>query len=414
LRQRVAELEGLREAALRLTASLELQPVLASLLEHAINLSGAADAHIFLYDGERLELGAAYLTTGPEEQPFAEPRPDGLTFTVARTAEMIVIPDVDAHPLFKDWKWGGAIAGFPLSVGARVVGVMNIAFDEPHPFDENELRVLELLAAQAAIAIQNARYYEQVQQHATILEQQVAERTRELADANARLQDLERLKSKFITDISHELRTPLTNIRLGLHLMETGRPEKQIEYLNALQAQSARLVHLVEDILHFSQLELTKVEHAPVNLNGLAEQVLVAHQDQAKAKKLELTLDQDRDLSPVLGQPRQLLRLITELVDNAVTYTRQGRVRVRTRMIPEEDQVCLEVEDTGMGIAEEDLPYIFERFYRGRGVGSSAIPGAGMGLAIAKEIVEQHAGQLGVTSQENVGSTFWVRFPAAG
>ncbi len=162
-RRRGAELEALRQASLRLTSTLELQPILETILDHALKLVAADDAHIFLYNGERLTFGAALWEDGRQQEPCAEPRPQGLTYTVARSGERIVIPDVNSHPLFRDYQWGGAIVGLPLRVGEQVVGVMNASFDRPHAFDESELRVLGLLANQAAFAIQNARLYERVE-----------------------------------------------------------------------------------------------------------------------------------------------------------------------------------------------------------------------------------------------------------
>ncbi|MFQ5813501.1 MAG: GAF domain-containing protein, partial [Anaerolineae bacterium] len=117
-------------------------------------------------DGERLAFGAALWEDGRQQEPFAEPRPQGLTYTVARSGERIIIPDVNRHPLFRDYQWGGAVVGLPLRIGERVVGVMNVSFERPHAFDESELRVLELLADQAAIAIENARLYEDVRRRA--------------------------------------------------------------------------------------------------------------------------------------------------------------------------------------------------------------------------------------------------------
>jgi PAS domain S-box-containing protein len=255
------------------------------------------------------------------------------------------------------------------------------------------------------------RLQEALQRHATTLEQQVAERTQELADANERLQDLERLKSKFITDISHELRTPLTNLRLGLHLLECGQPEKQAEYLKALQTQSGRLVRLVEDILHFSQLKLDEIKFAPVDLNGLVEQVVVAHQPQAETAGLELAFNPGTALPPVKAQARQILRMTTELVENAITYTYNGRICVNTYLSPDGDQVCLEIQDTGKGIDSQDLPHVFERFFRGRDVGSSSTPGVGLGLTTAKEIADLHGGKIEVQSELGTGSTFFVWLP---
>jgi len=164
IRQHTAQLEALCQAGLHLTSTLELQPILEGILDHALKVVAADDAHIFLYDGERLAFGAALWADGHQQKPYAEPRPQGLTCTVARNGEPIVVPDVNSHPLFRDYQWGGAIVGLPLRIGERVVGVMNIAFRRPRAFDESELRVLGLLADQAAIAIENARLYS-AQQH---------------------------------------------------------------------------------------------------------------------------------------------------------------------------------------------------------------------------------------------------------
>lgn len=161
-RQRSAELETLRQASLNLTASLELESVLESILEQTLQVVSAFDAHIFLYDGERLSFGAALWASGAQREPFAEPREHGLTYTVARSGERIVIEEASSHPLFDSapWQWNGAIIGMPLRAGDRVLGVMNVAFEEPHEFAEEELHLLGLLADQAALVLENARLFD--------------------------------------------------------------------------------------------------------------------------------------------------------------------------------------------------------------------------------------------------------------
>lgn len=162
VRQRSAELEAIREASLSLTASLDLNEVLYTILENTLTLmSDAQDAHIFLYDGSRLSFGAALWADGRKDQPWAHPRPDGLTYTVARKGEMILVPDMQDHPLFQGVppSWTGSIVGLPLKIGDRVVGVMTLAHPEPGIFSDSNLRVLRLLGDQAAIAIENARLH---------------------------------------------------------------------------------------------------------------------------------------------------------------------------------------------------------------------------------------------------------------
>jgi GAF domain-containing protein len=166
-RQRVAELQAVQAASLSLTTSLELPQVLNAILQAALNLLPEANnSHIFLYtsaDGGRLSFGAALWSEEYQPRPFSEPRSNGLTYTVARTGEMIVVPDMQQHPLYENAPpaWQGAIVGLPLKIGNRVVGVMNISFRQPRQIQETEIRVLQMLGDQAAIAIENARLYEQ-------------------------------------------------------------------------------------------------------------------------------------------------------------------------------------------------------------------------------------------------------------
>jgi PAS domain S-box-containing protein len=174
------EFEALYQASLQLVSSLQLQPILETILEHAVNLMGADNVHVFLYDGQKLSFGAALWGGAAQPRPINEPRQDGITYTVARTGKARFIGDVNQDSLFQHWLWGGAIASLPLISGERVYGVMNIAFDRLHTFSETEIRRLHLMANQAAIAIEHATLYADVQRQAKELEWRVAERTAEL------------------------------------------------------------------------------------------------------------------------------------------------------------------------------------------------------------------------------------------
>jgi len=164
--QRSNELMALRQASLSLTASLELEAVLYAILESALHfLPAALNALIYLYHGDnggRLTFGAALWADGRRGKPISEPRSNGMTYTVARSGETIVVSDMKSHPLYADapQNWEGATMGLPLKIGQRVVGVMNISYPQPHQFSEAELRVVSLLGDQAAIAIENARLFE--------------------------------------------------------------------------------------------------------------------------------------------------------------------------------------------------------------------------------------------------------------
>lgn len=227
-----------------------------------------------------------------------------------------------------------------------------------------------------------------------------------------RQKELDHLKDMFVSDVSHELRTPTTNIHLYLELLENSPNEKHSKYLSVIKEQSELLSKLVEDILDLSRLAISKpkkIELEKIDLNLLTEQVITAHKPLANESGLELYFEPCPELPPVMGDQNQMSRVITNLVTNAVRYTEKGQVRVETST--SNGQVCLKVRDTGIGIPEEDLPHIFERFYRGRSVRQSKKHGTGLGLAIVKEIVELHDGTVEVRSVQGMGSSFVVKIP---
>jgi signal transduction histidine kinase len=224
--------------------------------------------------------------------------------------------------------------------------------------------------------------------------------------------ELDRMKDIFVSDVSHELRTPTTNISLYLELMEDAPPVKREEYLTILKEQTFQLRKLVEDILDLSRLtmgKLKKIEFSSIDINNLVRQVVTAHQPVAEASGLYLDFNPCPELPAVRGEENQLARLITNLVSNALRYTSGGGVHVSTSFY--DHQICLSVEDSGMGIDGEDIPHIFERFYRGSRVRQTRIHGTGLGLAIVKEIVDLHEGQIDIRTKINEGSSFRIRLP---
>ncbi len=304
--------------------------------------------------------------------------------------------------------------GVPLLFGAQLIGMLALDKQEVGFYAEEHARLVLGFAAQAAIAIENAKLYDQLRSHAATLEQRVTERTRELAAANEQLKELDRLKSKFVSDVSHELRTPITNLVIYLDLLERGKTERRARYIRVLKEETDRLQQLIEDILDLSRLEIAKgagVEMVPVDFNEVVGQVVAAHQPRVEAANLRFTFESGADLPLIQGERNQLIQVVTNLVSNALNYTPVGNIQVSTYL--DGDQVCLQVEDTGMGIEPEDRPHIFERFYRGQRASQSNIPGTGLGLGIVKEIVDLHKGEIEVQSEVGAGTVFRARFPVA-
>ncbi|MEP7358815.1 MAG: GAF domain-containing protein, partial [Anaerolineales bacterium] len=195
-RRRNAELETLRRASLHVTSSLDLQQVLEAILQQTLQLTGAYNTHIFLYDGKSLRFGAAMGATGERVALYTKTRVGGLTDRVARSGQRIVVSDANTDPLYSNWRWGGSIIGMPLRMGSRVCGVMNVAFQRPRLFDEHELRVLELLADQAAVALENARLF-----NAEREQRSAAEALREASTALSSTLEYEALLTRLLEQI---------------------------------------------------------------------------------------------------------------------------------------------------------------------------------------------------------------------
>ncbi len=242
---------------------------------------------------------------------------------------------------------------------------------------------------------------------------ELIKRTHALEQANRRLQEIDLLKTRFVSDVAHELRAPLASIMVKLDLIDRDAPENRDRHVSEVRRQVRRLGQMIESILDLTRIYMSNpADHfAPVDLNLLAEQVLEHQLETAVAAGLELTWSPHEPLPHVLGDYAHLERVLQNLIGNAVKYTRQGSVALSTTWDESAQRVVFAVADTGIGIAPEDLPRLFTRFYRGRRAEEAGIPGSGLGLAIVKEIVEQHGGGIEVESEIGVGSVFRVLLP---
>ena len=299
-----------------------------------------------------------------------------------------------------------AAACVPLFTQDQALGVLWVGREAP--FRREDVRLLAVIGDIVANTLQRVDALE-------TLERRVAERTAELAAANERLKELDRMRSKFVSDVSHELRTPVTNLGMYLYLLEREDSAKRVNYMNLLHKQVARLKSLIENILDLSRLELAgdSADFAPLDLNTVVEPVLATHTARAEALGLALRFEAADSISCVYGDRERLAQVVENLVANAISYTPAGSVIIRTYRRSDEQYICLEVQDTGMGISPEDRPHIFERFFRGQNVSKAHIPGTGLGLVITKEIVELHRGEIEIDSELGVGTTFRVLLPAA-
>jgi two-component system sensor histidine kinase BarA len=260
--------------------------------------------------------------------------------------------------------------------------------------------------------------YRELEQLNQTLEQRVQQRTRELQTANDKLQELDRLKSTFVSIVSHELRTPMTSIKGYVENMLDGLTgaltDKQSRSLERVKHNIDRLTRMINELLDLSRIEAGRMElHlAPVSMCEVVAEVMESYQAAAREKAITLRIISQESLPPVNGDSDKLNRILTNLIHNAIKFTPPGgEIRVDTQ-VRDDAYVETSVIDSGCGIAPQECDKVFDKFYWSESVPVEA-RGAGLGLAIAKNLVELHGGRIRVDSAPGEGSRFSFTIPIA-
>lgn len=379
---------------------------------------------IFLYDSEQKLAQGTYGTdrTGnlQDERGMVLPVMEDQSFL-----DVINHPKSFVYNSNYDTKYGKAATRKMEGVGDHaVVGawagnmpVAILAVDNlisKRAFTKEQLEALRLFAGYAGLAIHNAQLYEMIQEENAERRQAEAE----LKAAFDRLKVLDHLKDEFIANVSHELRTPITILKIKSYLLKNC-PEHFEESLEDIQQATQRLEALIEDTLYALRIEyeLYQVPLGKVELNSLVEQVVTKYSSIANAQGIELSWKQNGRLRTINGHTIMLKRALGNLLSNAVNYSSKGdQVLISTGLESKGDQqwITLRVSDNGPGIPKDELPYIFDRFYRGKAALEHNKPGTGLGLYIAREIVNYHTGQLEVESDgPGNGVTFTIWLPVS-
>jgi len=300
-----------------------------------------------------------------------------------------------------------ASVAVPLMIGENILGVLHLGRKENlQGYRATEIQFLSQLKSPVTIALSNSLQFENVSK----LYQQVQTQ-------NDRLKELDRLKSQFLANTSHELRTPLNGI-LGLveAVLDGADGEvnsAQSRHLRMILESGANLKELINNLLELSKLESgqTHLSIKPFNMLNAVTVVLALLEGIAHKKGVQLKCESEKDLPDVYGDPEKIQRVLLNLAGNALKFTEKGSVVIRLKKA--EGTVGISVEDTGIGIKEQNLKVIFERFRQADGGETRNYEGTGLGLAIARDIVRMHHSDISVTSQFGQGSVFSFEMPTA-
>ncbi len=346
-----------------------------------------------------------------------------------RQGEIVAIEDVErqysssfclSQFLEKYWVLSKLIA--PIVVEGKLWGLL-IAHQcfKKRQWLENEKIFLGQIGEHLAVAIYQAQLYAQVQEQKNTFEQRVIERTQALRDTLVASRAANYSKSEFLGNMSHELRTPLTCI-IGLSgtLLHWSQESsnfpihKQKKYLQTIQDSGKHLLDMINEILEYSNLQSGKyvLSVQEFSLKKVANSIMEKVNSEAENRNIDLEMDLkiEPQQDTFSADPERVQQMLYHLLNNALKFTPENG-RVTLRVWQENNQLCLQVEDTGIGIKEEQIPLLFESFQQLENSRRRIYGGTGLGLALTKQLVELHGGTIEVDSVINQGSTFTVRIP---
>ena len=410
LTRSVGELEALGEVGRTISSTLDLETVLATVVSRANELAVTDGGAIYEFDAATRAFRLQATDRFPEEfAAVLRTTPlvygEGAVGRAAKTREPIQISDVtdtDAYSSsVKDalLRFGyRSLLAVPLLSEDEVVGALVVNRHAVGAFADRTVELLRTFAAQSALAIQNARLFQEIEDKSRLLE---------VANQH---------KSEFLASVSHELRTPLNAIigfsEVMLERMFGDVNEKQEEYLNDILSSGRHLLSLINDILDLAKIEAGRMEleTADFNLPQAIDNTLILVRERALRRGIALERTVDERLGEVKGDERKIKQVLLNLLSNAVKFTPEGG-RIEVHAVMADGTAEISVTDTGVGIAPEDHAAVFEEF---RQVGTDYArkhEGTGLGLALARKFVELHGGKIWVKSEVGQGATFTFTIP---
>ena len=406
--RRANQLETASEIAQQASSTLDTD----ALLTRAVNLIrdrfGFYHSSIFLMEGMSATVAASTGEAGKQliENKHSLELREGASIIghVCFTGEPLIVNDVTLnpthrpHPLLPETK---AEAGIPLKIGNRVTGALDVQSTKANAFSQDDLAVLQTLADQIAIALDNSRSFEVAQQ------------------ALIEVREADRLKTEFLANMSHELRTPLNSIigfsRVILKGIDGPINDLQQQDLEAIHHSGQHLLDMINNILDISKIEAGKMELniEEIEINDVVESVISAARGLVKEKPIRLMSDIPENLPKVNADRTRVRQILLNLLQNASKFTDEGEITVKIEHLEFDNLLKFSVSDTGIGIAQEDVNKLFERFSQVDSSLTRKVGGTGLGLSISKLLVEMQGGTIDLESELGKGTTFWFTIPVA-
>jgi signal transduction histidine kinase len=409
---RINELSRLYDISLGINSAISIETLLRIVAKEATILLEQPWASILLFNGKQEVVRSVFvgLQNGAEAILDKRIRRGGLSEWIWTHNSPVVVEDTkkdkraDCSELMD--KYGiRSVIGFPLTTGKNVLGVIYAGDFEPKSFDENHIRLLTTLSAQLSTAIERSKLHDSLERKIRALQQQIEM----LEKANA-------LKSDFVNNVSHELRTPLTSIKAYVETLLGNVADPKFEhtgeFLDIVSKETERLIRIVNDILDVSKIEFGQrpLQRSVFALPELIDEVVSMLSPNLLSKDVSVEVCMPHTLPNIDADSDLLKQVFINLISNAVKYSPTGS-KVKITASEEPVDIVVTVEDNGVGIPEDELAHVFDRYFRVRSIHTSQFEGAGLGLAIVKNIVEQHGGAIRVESQEGAGTRFIFSIP---
>lgn len=304
----------------------------------------------------------------------------------------------------------------PLQQTDLMLGYLFLGYQKGRSYTKRDIRTLETISDELVIAIQNALSVQEVKEINETLQQRIQEATQELRTTNSQLQRLDEAKDEFVSMASHQLRTPLTSVKGYISMVleeDAGKiTPTQRQLLGEAFASSERMVRLINDFLNVSRLQTGKfiLEKRVNNLAKIVSQEVESLQTTAQMHDLKLRFKKPPYFPLLEIDEAKIRQVIMNFIDNAIYYSHEGTA-IKLALSVEDGQAVLRVQDTGIGVPKSEQPHLFSKFFRATNARKQRPDGTGVGLFLAKKVVDAHGGSMMVESEENKGSTFGFRLP---